>query len=165
MKEEIIQPGQTVELDVVDGNLRVGDGAILEAKKETILVKGNIVSHSSIRCKRGALDVEGDLKVAKYVDIDKSLVVSGSAICPDINIGGTLKVQEDIQSQEVKIGGTMKIGGKAAVETIRIGGTLKIHGDSNIGEIKVGGSVKLGGTTELEKLKVGGTGTVISGKI
>ncbi|MHA1504853.1 MAG: hypothetical protein ACTSPT_06650 [Candidatus Heimdallarchaeota archaeon] len=113
MKEEIIQPGQTVELDVVDGNLRVGDGAILEAKKETILVKGNIVSKgsfsvegnletSSIRCKRGALDVEGDLKVAKYVDIDKSLVVSGSAICPDINIGGTLKVQEDIQSQEVK---------------------------------------------------------------
>ncbi|MHA1355696.1 MAG: hypothetical protein ACTSR1_11040, partial [Candidatus Heimdallarchaeota archaeon] len=103
MKEEIIQPGQTVELDVVDGNLRVGDGAILEAKKETILVKGNIVSKgsfsvegnletSSIRCKRGALDVEGDLKVAKYVDIDKSLVVSGSAICPDINIGGTLKV-------------------------------------------------------------------------
>ena len=108
-EELIIEPGRETQLDTVKGNLKVGDGATLIASKGTIIVTGNIVSRGSfvvegsleagsVRCKNGSLEVEGDLKDAKYLSIDKRLAVEGNVTSPEIKVGGSISVEKDLQS-------------------------------------------------------------------
>ena len=120
--KEFIPPGKRIELDHIDNNVEVGDGATLVAKDEEIYIAGTITSKGSfsvvgnltaisIRCKRGSLTVEGDLSVKKHIRIDKRLSVEGALLSPEIAVGGVLEVEGDLQSDEIKVGGTLKVEG------------------------------------------------------
>ncbi|NHJ46454.1 MAG: hypothetical protein FK733_01580 [Asgard group archaeon] len=175
MSEQIIERGQTIELDKVNGNLKIGKDATIIAKNKSITVNGSIVNRGgfvcegslvarNIRVKNGSAEILGNLELQQYAQVDNRLDVNGSVICPDISVGGSLYIETDIQSDSVKVGGTVKIGNKAQVETIKTGGTLKIFGESNVGSITVGGTVKLLQTAQIDSIKVGGTVKVTGGR-
>ncbi|MHA1367719.1 MAG: hypothetical protein ACTSP5_15105 [Candidatus Heimdallarchaeota archaeon] len=176
MSEKIIERGQVVKLDRVEGNLKIGRDATLVAENGTIVVTGSITASRdffcegnlvarNLRCKDGSVEINGDLEIEQYVNVDKSLSVNGHVISPEIICGGTFRVDTYVTSETIKIGGKMKVQGNVQAETVTVGGTLKIRGESDIGTIAVGGVVKLSEKVDIDLIKVGGSVSVLTGTI
>ena len=167
MSEIRVEKGQVKKLGVVDGNLRIGKEATLIAEDGTIVVNGSINSKGSFVCegnlearslkvKSGSAEIYGNLTIEQIATVDKKLDVSGSFVCPEVSVGGTLIVESTTKIGSASVGGTAKFAGNTSIESLRVGGTLKISEESDIGSVTVGGTARFEANAKVDSIDVGG---------
>src|SRR5580693_3453157 len=98
MPDQRVEKGSTTQLEDVDGELTVGRGArITPAKGRLVTVSGAVyfegdaevdcdLSCDSLDVERGQLRVDGDLTVAKSMDVAHTLKVSDTIRAGEIEV-------------------------------------------------------------------------------
>lgn len=182
----VVRPRSTVTLDVVEGNLKVGDGATIKGvgTPSKVKVSGMVYceGHCTFECNlqaesfKGEEDITilGDLEIkngicvkdgrlevagkmtAGNVDVDERLLVGGDLIAEKIDVGGTLEVEGNTTAQKIDVGGRFIGKGEAKISDIDVGGSVMIESKSQIDYIDVGGSVNVKGG-KIGKVDVGGS--------
>jgi cytoskeletal protein CcmA (bactofilin family) len=98
---------------------------------------------------KGRIDVGGTLKSSEYLEFG------------DINVGGTVKLENGGSGQLIDVGGTFSSEGALRFTRIDVGGTVKLEGGAEGEDLSVGGTLKSGGDFTLSnRLKVGGSVSV-----
>jgi cytoskeletal protein CcmA (bactofilin family) len=169
MSENEVPRDAAVKLGHVEGDLKVGQRARIEAKS------GNLVSVSGdasfkgaaeILCdfecdslqvsSGGALRVSGNLIVRKLLDVNHSVEVDGEIRAEDIDVGGRIKAKS-LSCTRMRVGGKIDIE-KAfvVVESLSVGGKVSAPGTVSIKDFDVGGQAEIGGGKITGKITVGG---------
>jgi cytoskeletal protein CcmA (bactofilin family) len=169
MQDREVGRDSTERLGQVDGNLRIGNRARIEAADGNLVVvskgvylEGGATLDCNLECESlqvehgGTLTVNGDLTVHKLLDVVHSINSSGlikageidvggkirvkSIVCEGrIRVGGVLEVERDLEAKLVDVGGKSTIGGKVKLQDLEVGGLAVVNGGSISGKIRVGG--------------------------
>lgn len=172
-----------LKVDVVEGDLQLEDGSILESTGEKIVVNGslickgdceifgtlecqrlrssygdievygNAIVYHEVKVKKGSLYIEGDLQ-ARRVAVDKKLSIGGLFETTTVAVGGNLMATSG-KAEDISVGGKVEIREKVHARSISVGGTLKC-GSVEAERISVGGTVDCEEITA-NKISVGGT--------
>lgn len=186
MPDYQIPRGSRAKLDIVDGDLKVGNRATIEAMDGRLVgINGNAYFDGdchiecSFECKSltvkhgGTLRVNGDLIVHDLLDVLHSVNASGlidageidvggrvkskSIRCKDrIRIGGQLDVRESIEANQLGVGGQASAGGTVKLQELQVGGVAEIGGGLVLGKIQVGGKFQSKGPLEFGEIQVYG---------
>jgi cytoskeletal protein CcmA (bactofilin family) len=168
MRDHQVPRGATARLDYVDGDLKVGRGAKIEASS------GNLVSvvgaayfdgGAEIDCDfecdslraghGGALEVNGNLTVRKLLDVDHSVEAGGTVRADEIDIGGRLEAVNVI-CKRMRVGGKIEVARTLEVESLSVGGKVEAPGTILIKDFEVGGQADIGGGKITGYIRVGG---------
>lgn len=180
------------KLDVVDGELKVGNnGTIKAAKGKLVRVSGAAIFEGdcdvgcSFECDSlnvkhgGTLRVIGDLTVHKLLDVIHSVdakgvidageidvggrVHAGSIRCKDrVRVGGRLDVKDGVEAKLLDVGGQASAKGTVKLQDLQVGGVAEIGGGSILGKIQVGGKFESSGPLEFGEIQVYGKITLAS---
>jgi predicted acyltransferase (DUF342 family) len=181
-----IRRGSTAKLNRVDGELKVGNKARIEASNGDLVVvsqsayfEGAGEIDCDFECDSlsvqhgGALKVNGDLVVHKLLDVVHSIDATGSIKAGEIDVGGKIKaksiechgrirvgrvleVQETIEAESVDVGGKATAGGTVKLQDLRVGEVAEVAGGAILGEIRVGGRFESSARLEFGDLQVFG---------
>ena len=168
MADYHIPRGATVKLDRIEGELKVGHHARIEAGI------GNLVSVSAgayfegaaeINCNfecdslrvssGGVLKIQGDLTVHKLLDVDHSIEVEGSIRAREIDVGGRISAR-NLSCLQMRVGGKVEVTEKLEVESLNVGGKVEAPGVVIIRDFDVGGQAELGSGKISGTIHVGG---------
>jgi cytoskeletal protein CcmA (bactofilin family) len=168
MSDYHVPHGATVKLDRIEGELRVGRGATIEANQ------GNLVSVSggayfeggaeiacdfecdSLRVSHGGvLEVRGNLTVHKLLDADHSIEVTGTLRAGEIDVGGRIEAR-NLNCVRMRVGGKVEVAEKLEVESLTVGGKVEAPGEVTIGDFDVGGQAELGSGKISGAVRAGG---------
>jgi cytoskeletal protein CcmA (bactofilin family) len=168
MSDYHVPRGATVKLGRVEGELKVGHRARIEANG------GNLVSVSegayfegaaevvgdfecdSLRVSSGGiLRVQGNLTVHKLLDVNHSIEVSGTIRAGEIDVGGTIE-SRSLSCLRMRVGGKVEVDEKLEVESLTVGGKVEVPGSVAIRDFDVGGQAELGSGIISGKIHVGG---------
>ncbi len=177
--EKVVIPSRSsMTLDTVNGDLRLGKGAIVNGIKPdaTVEVDGRVYCEGdntfkcSLKAERfdadGDVTIYGDLEITDTIEVeDGRLEVYGKFVAERVNIDEALYVSKDAQAKEVDVGGSVKIDGNAQIKEVDVGGSLKVKGELEAESIDVGGSVSAESKVDITTLDVGGSAVVAGGKI
>ncbi|MHA1197876.1 MAG: hypothetical protein ACTSQF_00765 [Candidatus Heimdallarchaeaceae archaeon] len=163
MGDTVVNEDENAELTKVDGNLKVGDGAVISVPSGTLVISGDLVSqgdimiHGAVKVNNikhdwGYLEIEGDVE-ASHVKVSSrrgsrngsKLIVTGSLKCEEIDIDGGLEVDKDLTSEDVEIGGSIVVHGETNVGDYDISGSAKHGMNLTAADIEVSGSLKVDG--------------------
>ena len=172
-----VQPGETVLLDRVEGELTVGKRARIKARNGKIVVvtggayfDGSAKIYCSFECEsmraRGRgygfganIVVSGDLTVHGGIDVDASLKVDETLNADDVDVGGHLKCKS-VVSRDVRVGGHMVTSGSLEAKSVAVGGHLAVPGSVKLSNLHVGGHAKVGGGVISGDIRIRGHFTV-----
>lgn len=179
-----IPQGSSVKLSTVAEDLFIGDRSAIECTGEgnSLKVEGDVkcegrveftgnvscanfrgadcrVRTMSLACqslsiKDGSLEVAGDL-LARSIDVDKKLVVTGKTEGYDIEVGGILELAS-VKARSIRVGGKFHASADVEADDIDVGGLVEILGKINSKSVDVGGKVKLNGGNITDRIEVGG---------
>lgn len=162
-----VPQGTNVNLELVEGDLSVGNNATITSERGKVVVTGETTFHGSasvdcglesenLRVERsGRLRVNGDLSVKMSLDVSNSVEVSGTLKAESIDVGGRVKAGS-VSCQKMRVGGTAEVLHLLRAELVEIGGKLDAHGPVESKELRVGGKAKVGGGTVSGIVDVGG---------
>jgi cytoskeletal protein CcmA (bactofilin family) len=153
--------GETTKLGLVEGVLKIGRNATVQAESgRKVVVTGGVVFDGgatvdcSLECVAvevrarahtgGTIKVHGDLTVHQAADIADSLEVAGTARADTLDVGGHLTA-ESIISKRVRIGGHLKVSGLLESESVDVAGHLAALGRVKMVDLHVGGHAEVGG--------------------
>jgi cytoskeletal protein CcmA (bactofilin family) len=168
MADYVVHRGTTVKLGRIEGDLKVGYGAKIEASEgDLVSVTGAAVFEGSaeIRCTfecdslearhRGALKVSGDLIVHKRLDVAHSVETKGTIRAAEIDVGGRVRTRA-ISSDRVRVGGVIEVSDSLESRTVEVGGKVLVPGSVKILDLEVGGIAEIGGGSISGNIRVGG---------
>src|SRR5689334_5955648 len=125
MTDVSIPKEATMKLGQVQGDLRVGQHARVEAEADTINVSGRVLCEGNadflcgVSCAEfsageswgwgGKISIRGDLKCAGKVDVsDGQLVVDGSLEATRVSVDKVLRVGKDAKAEDFDVGGVLE---------------------------------------------------------
>jgi cytoskeletal protein CcmA (bactofilin family) len=167
MSDLRIPRGQTATLDRVEGSLRVGNGATVQASNgKTMVVTQGVYFEGSakvngnlecdlLECHRGRLEMNGNLTVCKRLDVGHSIQVQGAVKAEDIDVGGKIFAQT-VNCNRMRVGGHADIENAFEASSVEVGGKFSAAGLVKIGDLHVGGEVEVGGGSISGHIRVGG---------
>jgi len=168
MSDFQVPRGSTAKLDRIEGELKVGKGARIEAKNgnlvfvsEGVIFDGAAEVACNLECDSlrighgGVLRIDGDLVVHKLLDVDHSIKAGGMIKAQDIDVGGRLNAKSLVCSK-MRVGGTIEVTDSLEVQTLDVGGKVEAYGTVKIGDFSVGGEAKIGGGVISGNIRVGG---------
>ena len=168
MPDHVVHRREVAKLGRVDGELKVGHGAKIEA------VAGNLVTVSEGVYFDGSAEVDCDLVCETLrVEGGGALEVHGNLTVPKVTRCGTLhRSQRNDPAEEIDVGGKihakivrgskLRVGGRLEVEelleveSVNVGGVVEFPERVVIKDLDVGGAVEIGGGKISGHVKVGG---------
>ena len=183
MSDLRIPRGQTVKLDKVDGDLRIGNNVTIQAsdgKKVTVAKGVHLEGKAFVDCDLECDSLESEvfvstLKQANWGSNRARLELTGR-YSGKIEVNGNLTVHKKLNvSHSVKVTGAINaedidVGGKILAAAItcsymRVGGYAQIDGLFEAKTVEVGGKVYAPNIVKLGDLRVGGEAQVGGGSI
>jgi cytoskeletal protein CcmA (bactofilin family) len=168
MSDIHVPRGATVKLGRVEGELKVGHKARIEATEGNLVsvsggayfegaaeIEGDFECDSLRVSSGGVLEVEGDLTVHKLLDVNHSVEVTGTIRAGEIDVGGKVEAKS-LSCRQMRVGGKVEVRDKLEVETLTVGGKVKVPGSITIRDFDVGGQAELGSGTISGEIHVGG---------
>ncbi len=168
MPDYHVPRGSNAKLDGIEGELKVGSRARIEA------ISGNLVQVSEgayfdgaaeVNCdfecdslrvgSGGILHINGNLTVHKLLDVNHSIEVSGAIKAGQIDVGGKIRAKV-LSCARMRVGGQVEAEELLEVESINVGGKIEAPGTVMIGDFEVGGAAVIGGGKISGKIRVGG---------
>src|SRR5215472_4659243 len=145
MTDVSVPKGTTVKLGQVEGDLKVGEHARIEAETAAVNISGRVVCMGDadfvcgVSCIEfsaneswgwgGKISIRGDLKCAGKVDVsDGQLVVDGSLEASRVSVDKVLRVGKDAKAEDFDVGGVLEVGGTISGKKVDVGGQFKVHG-------------------------------------
>lgn len=169
MSDFTVKPGTTARLDRVEGELRVGRNARIEAES------GQKVVVTQGACFEGPVTVDCDFECSSIrvegrgfgpggdVLIRGDLVVHGSA-----DMDAAVRVAGTVRAEAMDVAGHLRVGG-IATGRLRVGGHLECKGRLEAGDVDTGGHFRVFDSIRVDNLRVGGhaefRGGVVSGEL
>ena len=183
MADYQVPRGGVARLEHIDGELKVGNKARIEASKGKLVIVSKsayFAGTSQVNCNfecdslhvqhGGTLRVNGDLIVHKLLDVNHSIDVSGLIKAEEIDVGGRiyskviecdgrtrvggfLDAKEKLEAQSVDVGGTAEAG-EVKLQDLNVGGVARLRGGTITGKIRVGGKFESKASLEFGDLKV-----------
>ena len=162
-----IPRGQTATLDKVEGELRVGNNATIQAVngKTVVVTQGAIFEGSaevkgdfecdSLECHSGRLEVKGSLTVHKRLDVGHSIEATGTIKAQDIDVGGKISA-DTLYCSRIRVGGRADIQNTFEASSVDVGGKVNALGIVKLGDLHVGGEAEVGGGSISGSIRVGG---------
>jgi cytoskeletal protein CcmA (bactofilin family) len=163
-----IPRGGVSKLDRVDGELRVGNKARIDASNGKLVVvaegayfEGAAEVNSSFECDLlrvehgGTLKVNGDLTVHKLLDVTHSIDVAGLVKAGEIDVGGRIYSNAIECEGRIRVGGFLVVKQSLEAKSVDVGGTAEA-GEVRLQDLNVGGVAKVAGGAILGKIRVGG---------
>ncbi len=161
MSDQTVASGGRITLSRVEGDLKVGRGAVIRAESgDNVVVGGDVVFDGgatvscSLECNSiavkaarntgGTVQIQGDLSARGLVDVADSLEVAGSARADAFDVGGHLTAGS-LNSKRIRVGGHLKVGGPLEAGDVQTGGHLSVLGTVKIADLHVGGHSEVGG--------------------
>jgi len=173
MTDFTVKSGTTARLGKVDGELRVGRNARIEAESGRKVVvaggahfEGPVTIDCDFECASmrvegrgfgpgGDVVVKGSLQVRGDLEIDAATEVQGDISAGKVDIGGHLK-SGSISSKGVRVGGHMEVRGELRAEDVDVGGHLTVEKQVEIANLRVGGHAEVAGGTIKGEIRVRG---------
>jgi cytoskeletal protein CcmA (bactofilin family) len=183
MSDSRISRGQTATLDRVEGDLRVGNNATIQASNgKNVVVKGSVYLEGKayINCDLECDTLESEIFLSKSKEIragsNRARIDLTGRYVGKLEVYGNLTVHNQINvSHSVKVkglinSGNIDVGGRIQAEAIkcgriRVGGRADIENMFEAQSVDVGGKVAAPGTVKLGDLNVGGEVDVGGGSI
>jgi cytoskeletal protein CcmA (bactofilin family) len=177
-KATTVPARSTVALDVVEGDLQIGERAIVKGTgtppKVKVLGIVNCQGHCVFECNLQAegLEAENDVIVKGNLEIENSikvedgfLEVDGNITARRIDVEKRLSAGGDLKAEEVDVGGTLQVKGVTATQKIDVGGRFIGNGEVKTSYIDVGGSVIVESKVEAKSIDVGGAVSIKGGVV
>lgn len=168
MSDQHVPRGATAKLDRVEGELKVGRHARIEASSGNMVsVSGSAVfeGNAEVDCdfecdslrvsSGGALQIRGNLTVRKMLDVNHSIEVSGTIAAGEIDVGGRIEARS-LTCTRMRVGGRIEVTERLEVESLNVGGKVEAPGTVVIRDFDVGGQAEIGGGKISGKIRVGG---------
>ncbi len=132
----------------------IGNVSCLSFRGDDCRIRSRSLSCQSLSIRDGSMEIIGDL-VARSVDVDKRLIVTGRTEAEDIEVGGILDLAA-VKGKSIEVGGTFRSNSDVEVDDIDVGGTVEIEGKIKAKSVDVGGKLKLNGGDVTGRIDVGG---------
>jgi len=183
MSDLRIRRGQNVTLDTVDGELKVGHNATLQAAggktinvSKGVYLEGKAYVNGSLECdsiqsevfmsKTGELNAGGQSArlelIGRYVG---KLEVSGNlTVHKQLNVSHSVEVKGAIIAGDIDVGGKIEAGA-VKCGRMRVGGRADVQNRLEAQSVDVGGKVVASGPVKIGDLNVGGEAEVGGGSI
>ena len=168
MSDYHVPRGSTAKLDRIEGDLKVGSKAKIEA------ISGNLVYvsggayfdgaaevNSDFKCDSlrvgsgGILHITGNLTVHNLLDVNHSIEVNGAIKAGQIDVGGEIHAKK-LSCTLLRVGGKVDVAELLEAESINVGGKVDAPGTIMIRDFEVGGAAVIGGGKISGKIRVGG---------
>jgi cytoskeletal protein CcmA (bactofilin family) len=163
-----VQRGRKAKLDRIDGELKVGNKATIEATNGKLVIvsqrayfEGAALVNCDFECDSlrvehgGMLKVKGDLTVHKLLDVTHSIDVSGLIRAGEIDVGGKIYSKAIECEGRITVGGFLDVKQTLAAKSVDVGGTAEA-GEAKLQDLNVGGFARVAGGSILGKIRVGG---------
>lgn len=183
MSDLHIPRGQTATLDRVDGELRVGNNATIQASNgKNVVVTGSVYLEGKayVNCDLECDSLESKMFFSKTKEVSSQsnrarleltaryvgkLEMTGNlAVHKQLNVSHSVEVTGAITAENIDVGGKIEAGA-IKCERIRVGGRADIQNMFEASSVDVGGKVVAPGTVKLGDLNVGGEVEVGGGSI
>ena len=183
MSDLHIPRGQTVTLDKVEGDLKVGNNATIQASNgKNVVVSGGVYLEGKayVNCDLECDSIESGIFLSKHAEISSGgqrarLDLTGRYV-GKLEVNGNLMVNKQLNvSHSVTVKGSIDagdidVGGRIQADTIkcnriRVGGRADIQHMFEAQSVEVGGKVVAQGTVKIGDLNVGGEVDVGGGSI
>ena len=163
MSDITVKPGSITRLGRVDGGLKVGNNAKIEAADGKLVVvsqgarfQGPAEVNCDFECEalevghRGLqpVRINGNLIVHRKLEIGGTVEVSGAITAGEIIAVGKLKAQS-IRCGALSTPGNARISGSLVCDAVEIGKATEVKGDLRAGTLDVIGELHLQGTLEV----------------
>jgi predicted acyltransferase (DUF342 family) len=171
MVETLIPAGRTAKLDNLDGDLRVENRAVVQAKEgHHVMVSGKASFEGSVEVdcdfecgslesSDGMVRINGDLVVHDDIDVEEALYTRGNLKAKKIDVGGRLVVGISLEAESTDVGGALEVQGNITADWVDVGGSFEVLGGVKLRDMDVGGTVEIGGGDVSGKIDVGGNFT------
>jgi cytoskeletal protein CcmA (bactofilin family) len=183
MSDLCIPRGQTATLDLVEGELRIGNNAAIQASngKNVTVTKGVYLEGKAyVNCDLECESLESGVFLSKKGELVSGsnrarleltgrfigeLEVNGNlTVHKQLNVSHSVKVTGSINADSIDVGGKIEAGA-VKCGRIRVGGRADIQNMFEAGNVEVGGKVVAPGTVKIGDLHVGGEIEVGGGSI
>ncbi len=169
MTDYHVPRGATVKLDRIEGELKVGHKARIEANSGNLVTvtegayfEGAAEVACDFECDSlqvssgGVLRVYGNLTVNKLLDVNHSIEVAGTLRAGEIDVGGKIEAK-NLSCTRMRVGGKIEVQQQLEVlESLNVGGRVDAPGTVIIRDFDVGGMADVGGGKISGKIRVGG---------
>ncbi|MGD0644229.1 MAG: polymer-forming cytoskeletal protein [Candidatus Bathyarchaeia archaeon] len=172
--------GETAILDRVEGELKIGNHARIEASngKNVIVTKGvYLEGRAYVNCDLECESLESKTFLSKEISLFSNrerielkgrhvgrLEVNGNLnVHKQLNVSHSVNVKGSIEADEIDVGGKLDAG-TVSCSRIRVGGRADIKGTFEASSVEVGGKI-VAGQVKLGDLNVGGEAEVDGGSI
>jgi len=172
-----------VTLDRIDGDLKVGNNATIQASNgKKVFVTGNVFLEGKayVNCDLECDSVQSGIFLSRVGEIRSSsnrarleltgryagkLNVNGNLIVhKQLNVSHSVEVKDEIEATDIDVGGRIRAGAIKCTK-IRVGGRADIQSSFQAQTVEVGGKVVASGTVKIGDLHVGGEIEVGGGSI
>ncbi len=183
MSDLHIPRGQTVTLDKVEGDLKVGNNATIQAiNGKNVVVSGGVYLEGKayVNCDLECDTIESGLFLSKHGEISAGgqrarldltgryvgkLEVNGNlTVHKQLSVSHSVKAIGAINASDIDVGGKVEAGA-IKCDRIRVGGRVDIQGTFEASSVRVGGKVVALGVVKIGDLDVGGEADVGGGSI
>ena len=178
-----VSRGQTVSIDTVDGNLRIGNNATIQASNgktvtvtKDVFLEGKAYVNGDLECdnieseaffsktgeiktggQRARLELTG--RYAGKLQVNGNLIVH-----KQLSVSHSIEVKCSIKAADIDVGG--KIEANAIhCERMRVGGHAEIQNTLEASSVEVGGKIVASGSVSLGDVNVGGEVEIGGGSI
>jgi len=174
--------GQTVKLGVVDGDLRVGNNATIEASNDkNVIVTGGVYLEGKayVNCDLECDSLESKIFLSKETTFKVLsskqrieltgrsvgwLEMNGNLIAhKQLNVSHTVQVKGSIKAEDIDVGGRIQANA-VTCNRIRIGGRADVKNTFEASSAEIGGKI-VAGVVKIGDLNVGGEAEVNGGAI
>ncbi len=173
MSDYTVRAGTIAKLGRIDGELKVGRNARIEAESgrkvevtEGAYFEGPVTIDCDFECKflrvegrgfgpGGDVLVHGDLTVHESADMNAAVKVDGKITTGALDVGGHL-ASGSVTTKRFRVGGHVTISGGLIAEDVDVGGHMKVSDQVEIDNLRVGGHAEVGGGTIKGEIKVHG---------
>ncbi|MFI5450499.1 MAG: hypothetical protein ACHQ03_12125, partial [Candidatus Bathyarchaeia archaeon] len=168
MSDFTVPRKSTVKLGRVEGDLKVGHNATIEASDQNLVIvsggvyfEGAATVNCDLECDSlkighgGILKINGNLIVRNLLDVEHSVEATGVISAGDIDVGGKI-FANSINCKKMRVGGMVEVVESLGAETLDVGGKVEVLGTVKLGDLVVGGAAEIGGGSISGNIRIGG---------
>ena len=182
MSDIHVRRGETATLDRVEGDLKVGNNARIEASngKNVIVTKGVYLEGKAyVNCDLECDSLESKIFLSKettfkVLSSKQRLEVTGRSVGKlemngnlnvrkQLNVSHTVQVKGSIKAEEIDVGGRIQADA-VSCNRIRVGGRADIKNTFEASSVEIGGKI-VAGVVKIGNLNVGGEAEVNGGSV
>ena len=169
MADCVVHRGTTARLGRIEGKLRVGNRARIEASQANLVsvtgeasFEGSAEIHCDFECaslkveRGGVLKVFGDLTVHKLLDVVHSIEAKGGIRAGEIDVGGRVRAKSIVSSDRIRVGGILEVSDLLEARSVEVAGKVLVPGSVKLVDLGVGGVAEIGGGTISGNIRIGG---------